>query len=449
MHNDDTGAEIIKGFTIVKSNWLSMEELEAILEKFRPEVSIVDSYLAKEEIYLKIEEGSEKLVCIDDTLRIKYPEGSTIVNPGIVGTKLPYNKELYKTLVGAEYAILRKPFLVEKKPREIKSMVHNVLITTGGEDKHNLTPAFFQEVRKEYPHAKCSIVVGPSFTNKDKIDSVIDIQTELILSPDAEQMCSAMEQADLAITAGGQTIYELSKMEVPMIVYLSAENQQGNIDGFTEYGISFNIGKPSDSSFFDKLRNALKEYSSKEIRAHRSEQGKKLIDGNGVKRIVESIQDYTIFTSFRKAEEEDVNLYYEWANDALVRNLSYNKNPIPFESHKRWFDNRIKNPNCMLLLFMNRKNIPIGQVRIEPDPSQDFSIISVSIAKEFRGRGYGSEILQKASDYYLTQKDSKPIYAFIFKANEASIKSFEKAGFIFEKEEIIEQTPSVVLIKRR
>ena len=46
-----------------------------------------------------------------------------------------------------------------------------------------------------------------------------------------------MLSVDLAITAGGQTTYELARCGVPMIMIEVVSNQQGNIRGFNELGI--------------------------------------------------------------------------------------------------------------------------------------------------------------------------------------------------------------------
>ena len=40
---------------------------------------------------------------------------------------------------------------------------------------------------------------------------------------------------DFAITAGGQTTYELDRCGVPMVIIQTADNQAGNIRGFVEF----------------------------------------------------------------------------------------------------------------------------------------------------------------------------------------------------------------------
>ena len=50
----------------------------------------------------------------------------------------------------------------------------------------------------------------------------------------------------------------------------------------------------------------------------------------------------TILTH-RKATEDDMMLYFNWANDFSVRINSYQSELIPLENHKKWFNSEIKN----------------------------------------------------------------------------------------------------------
>jgi RimJ/RimL family protein N-acetyltransferase len=136
--------------------------------------------------------------------------------------------------------------------------------------------------------------------------------------------------------------------------------------------------------------------------------------------------------NFRKATLLDVQLFFEWANDPIVREQSYNSMKINFESHKEWFANILEDDSCMLLLFQNEKKLNIGQVRIQKQNKKEGQI-SVSIASEHRGNGFAKEILLLASDYFLEHSKGFYIRAFIKKENMISKYAFEKSGFKFEK----------------
>ena len=138
------------------------------------------------------------------------------------------------------------------------------------------------------------------------------------------------------------------------------------------------------------------------------------------------------YLKFRKPTLEDAELYFDWANDESVRINSYSANKIDFETHVNWFTSKLKDENCFMYLFQNESNEFIGQIRIQ---KQDdfFSIISVSIDANQRGKGYSNKIIEIASNDFLSINDKNTIDAYIKEENIASAKAFEKAGFILKE----------------
>ena len=151
--------------------------------------------------------------------------------------------------------------------------------------------------------------------------------------------------------------------------------------------------------------------------------------------------------TFRKATIADTNLYFDWANDPDVREQSYNSNPIDVESHKKWFNSKLKEDSCFMLVFQNEDNLNIGQVRIQKEDKNE-ALIGISVAREHRGKSYAKEMLQIASDYFLDTHKGFKINAFIKKENLSSKYAFEKAGFEFEVEKIHENIYSFHYVKK-
>lgn len=131
----------------------------------------------------------------------------------------------------------------------------------------------------------------------------------------------------------------------------------------------------------------------------------------------------------RPAELSDVDLYYKWANDLLVRQNSFNSEEINYQQHVNWFTNKLNSPECYFFLFLNYQNIPVGQIRI--DKSENEKIIGISIDENFRGKGYGIEMLNMACNRYLSKFPNEEIIAYIKENNIASINQFSKAGFSY------------------
>lgn len=137
----------------------------------------------------------------------------------------------------------------------------------------------------------------------------------------------------------------------------------------------------------------------------------------------------------RKAMPEDVDILFQWANDLSTRNNAFNTAPIPYENHLKWFYTTLNNPNRIQLIFVC-KEVPVGQFRI--DIEDRIGEIDYSIAPEFRGKGYGTVMCEKAIEYIKSIGTVDRLFAQVKTENIASKKCFKKNGFnnVFEQFEI-------------
>jgi RimJ/RimL family protein N-acetyltransferase len=152
--------------------------------------------------------------------------------------------------------------------------------------------------------------------------------------------------------------------------------------------------------------------------------------------------------SFRKADISDLLLYFEWANDQAVREQSFQSNKISLENHTKWFNTKINDKDCIMLVFENELKEVVGQVRLQNENAES-CVIGVSVAEEHRGKGYATILLIESSNYFLEYYPKKIIQAYIKNTNIGSIKSFQKAGFSFAKELIIENNKSGLYTKQK
>lgn len=130
---------------------------------------------------------------------------------------------------------------------------------------------------------------------------------------------------------------------------------------------------------------------------------------------------------YRVARPDDVQLYFDWANDPDTRQQSFRTEPIPFTMHQAWFSRKLADPNALLLVF-ERDGQAIGQVRIEH--LRDENVIGISLDKAFRGKGLSVPLLTMATaEFFACFSDEHIIHAYIKPGNQASARAFERAGF--------------------
>ncbi len=136
----------------------------------------------------------------------------------------------------------------------------------------------------------------------------------------------------------------------------------------------------------------------------------------------------------RKAEESDVMLVFEWANDPVTRKMSFEQEKITLETHKKWFHDILSSKSHLLIVEFNKddKWCPCAQVRFDESGE-----INVSIDHQYRGLHMASDIIKLSLSYAKEKLKMNKIIAHIKKENTPSIKAFEKAGFFFSKKTVI------------
>lgn len=431
INGDSSVYNILEGYDYFIYDWinnpLKIEENTIVL---------IDSYIASKELYEKISKKASVLIILDDNNRLDYPK-SVVVNGTVLANKFNYqNNDEVTYLLGSEYIPLREDFH-NSDMLKINEKVQSVLITMGGSDLRDLTPKLLDLLPK---NLKKVVIIGNSFKNKDKFTS--DENTIFIINPDGKAMKEAMLNVDLAISASGQTLYELARLGIPTIAIGIIENQINNIKNWLEVGFIEFAGFWDDINLDKNILNKLNLLCDYDIRLEKHHLGLSTVDGKGSLRIVKFALNrfFKENTIFREIKREDCFKIYEIANDDLVRLNSFNTDKIQLNEHKIWFDNILKNNNIKFFILEYEKEI-IGQVRFDFD--EDFPVISISLNPKFRGLGLATFLLEKS----INEIDAEKIVAYIKKTNIKSIKLFENFNFKLENEVIIKNNEALMFVR--
>ncbi|WP_445721060.1 GNAT family N-acetyltransferase [Flavobacterium sp.] len=133
----------------------------------------------------------------------------------------------------------------------------------------------------------------------------------------------------------------------------------------------------------------------------------------------------------RKVTIEDVEKYFSWLNDPVVREQSFNSMIIDLESHKHWFVSALDDDMFFMRICQNEFGEDIGQVRIQKqEVKSNEALISISIDSNHRGKGYAKKILMLSTDLFFKLNQGFLINAYIKEGNLSSKLAFENAGFI-------------------
>jgi UDP-2,4-diacetamido-2,4,6-trideoxy-beta-L-altropyranose hydrolase len=101
-----------------------------------------------------------------------------------------------------------------------------------------------------------------------------------------------MISSDIAITSGGQTIYELCRVGIPAIVIAVAENQMRSIADLKKRGVIFYAGQWDDKKLFQTVKKQIKTLQAYTLRARLSFKMRKVFDGTSTLHLVDKLIEY-------------------------------------------------------------------------------------------------------------------------------------------------------------
>jgi spore coat polysaccharide biosynthesis predicted glycosyltransferase SpsG len=252
------------------------------------DIAIVDSYTADESRYVLLSRQSKCSVFFDDFSRLDYPEGF-IVNAAVHAENLAYQKRPGQNyLLGVKYIPLRQSFW-DIQPKVLRDDLTSLLVVLGGSDLGEKTAEIVEYVSRYCPFLKKIVFLGRDIIMPQNFfqDKGMDLTYYPYLIE--EKFVQVMRDVDVAISAAGQTLYELARIGLPTIVIGIAYNQKQNIDGFhVENAVEF-AGWWHDENLMLNLKICIDKLRDKLTRKKWHDAMVKLVDGQGARRMVQTI----------------------------------------------------------------------------------------------------------------------------------------------------------------
>ncbi len=404
-------------------------ETAVLGQKLQAQWVVVDGYHFDAEYQQYLKTAGFRLLFIDDYGHASHYYADIVLNQNIYAQPGLYpNKESYtQLLLGTKYALLRREFWEWREwQRPLPQKARKILVTLGGSDPNNVTLTVIQALRQlPYEDLEAIVLVGAQNPYYSELETAVIQDTRIQLKRNATNMPELMAWADLAISAGGSTNWELCFMGLPVVLISLAENQLPIVQFLQETETAVSMGWHTFVTVEKITEEIVTLIESQKQREMMSQRARRFVDGCGAKRIS------SIFTplwlTLRPVQLEDALLIWSWANDPFVRVVSFSTTEIPWEAHIKWFENKLNDSYCVFYIASNSKNQPVGQARY--DVNGDECIISVSLVTEFRGCGYGTQLIQQATQKFFMESHVKIVIAHIKEQNTASIRAFMKAGF--------------------
>lgn len=250
-----------------------------------PDVVVVDDYAADAAMFRALQGRIPVVVVIDD-LADRDLAVDVVQNGSMHAPTLPYRVPAdCARLLGPPFAMLRSGFS-GLPARSTSPVVRRVLITMGGADPKALTLPAARAVLASLPEATVDVVIGPLFQPPPELErDVARGQVRLHRSP--PDLVALMLAADLAVSAGGQTTFELAAAGLPSVAISMAENQEGILASHAA-APTLLVAEGTQEAIAAGLTRLA---GDEPLRRRMAEVGQRTYDGKGTSRVAAAILD--------------------------------------------------------------------------------------------------------------------------------------------------------------
>lgn len=277
---------------VLHTQWNHMDEelpvLSQIIRNEHIDKLLIDSYQVTQRYLAEL----SKLVTtfyIDDLNLFEYPVDAVICYANywkkfqykINGTRTTY-------LLGMKYVPLKQAFW-NCEAKIISEKANNLLILTGGSDPFNVTEQILDSI-DTYQFQTIDVICGIYNTNYNKFVKKYENNKNIKFHQAVNNIEQYMKNADIAISAGGTTLYELCAIGTPAISFSFADNQLDNVRQFQEDGLIDYSGDARMNDIAGTIDQCLIRYRNDfELRKEKSEKMQKMVDGKGAIHLAEAL----------------------------------------------------------------------------------------------------------------------------------------------------------------
>lgn len=277
---------------VLHTQWNCMEEelsvLSQVIRNEHIDKLLIDSYQVTQRYLAEL----SKLVTtfyIDDLNLFEYPVDAVICYANY-WKKFQYkiNDKRATYLLGMKYVPLKQAFW-NCEAKIISEKADNLLILTGGSDPFNVTEQILDSI-DTYQFQTIDVICGIYNTNYNKFVKKYENNKNIKFHQAVNNIEQYMKNADIAISAGGTTLYELCAIGTPAISFSFADNQLDNVRQFQEDGLIDYAGDARMDDIAGTINQYLTRYRNDfELRKEKSEKMQKMVDGKGAERIARAI----------------------------------------------------------------------------------------------------------------------------------------------------------------
>lgn len=206
------------------------------------------------------------------------------------GDYSPHVPSESKILTGTQYILLRPEFaqvrIAAEQRRRRTGPVRRLLVTLGSTDVGAITQRAVESIVRAGVSCLIDVVLGNEAPSRPALERMAEEHEAIRLYDTTCQMAPLMGMADLAVGAGGMTMWERSCVGLPSLTLVLASNQRPSVERLAALGATklLSDGEDVGEAVFRLLSDAAKRESM--VRASFG-----LVDAGGAERVARTMLD--------------------------------------------------------------------------------------------------------------------------------------------------------------
>ena len=251
---------------------------------------VVDGYHFDTRYREKLKESAVGVLAIDDGYLTEDVQADIILNQNLGAETLEYSAG--KVMLGTDYVLLRSEFCdTSLRKADVRKRADRILVTLGGGDPDNQTMKVVDALKKmDRPGLQARVLMGQTNPHLDTLELAAAACEGIEVMSHVTDMPNLIAWADVAVSAGGSTCWELAFSGVPNLILVIADNQRPIAAALDRIGASRSLGwfeSVDAKEIALALGTVLDDVA---LRDTMRQKGQSLVDGAGAGRVVDALR---------------------------------------------------------------------------------------------------------------------------------------------------------------
>jgi UDP-2,4-diacetamido-2,4,6-trideoxy-beta-L-altropyranose hydrolase len=242
-------------------------EIKKLFSRESARFTIIDRYGISSAYLEALKQFIPVLLSLNDDVELKDYPVDGIINYNVYAGNLKYPSSSRASLfLGPQFVPIRKEFRKVRRMAKDKLALKKVFVSLGGYAK----TAHLEKVRQALEQTDMPLEVAWA-------------------SGRTRAVACKMSDADLAISAGGVTTYELACLGVPALLVTLAHHQESVTREWQRRGVALDLGPFNQLPVKALAHQIVRLLKDTNQRKKMSEKGRRNIDGRGAQRLAQAI----------------------------------------------------------------------------------------------------------------------------------------------------------------